>query len=275
MTAQSGELVPGLATVGRAEQGGVFDPGVDGVRVGQRRLEMPDALELPRMRRAVVPLVRGEGLAGFGRRVVDELVALALGHAFRGRGRFAGGCAGLVPRLAAVIGALNDLPEPAAGLRRVQPVRVSGRSLEVVDLPAGKVWPTHLPPFSLAVRRQDERALAGTHQDSYLAHSLLLPERSGDSRPATMAPIRRHMNGTGGPCSHCIVERAGSRSTPPGGLGQPGRPAVDPALATCGDPRARVPRRGHGHGGTLPRRPLAPASRDSVGPERDTPQQSL
>ena len=117
VAAQPGKLLPGLPAVGRAEQGGVFHAGVDGVRIGQRRLEMPDALELPRMLRAVVPLVRGERLAGFRRCVVDELVALALGHAVRRGGRFAGRCSGLMPGLAAVIRALNDLPEPAAGLR--------------------------------------------------------------------------------------------------------------------------------------------------------------
>ena len=97
--AQPGQLLPGLAAVGRAEQGGVLDAGVDGVRVGQRRLEVPDALELPGVRRAVVPLV------GAGHAVVGELVADRL------------------PRLAAVVGALDHLPEPAAGLRRVEPVR--------------------------------------------------------------------------------------------------------------------------------------------------------
>ena len=58
--------MPGFAAVGRAEDGGVFDAGVDGVGIGERRLEVPDALEFPRMLRAVVPLVRGERLAGFG-----------------------------------------------------------------------------------------------------------------------------------------------------------------------------------------------------------------
>src|SRR2546430_11916929 len=48
-----------------------------GVRIGERRLEVPDALELPGMLRAVVELVRGEWLAGLRRRVVDEFVALA------------------------------------------------------------------------------------------------------------------------------------------------------------------------------------------------------
>ena len=130
--------MPVLPAVGRAEQGGVFDAGVDGVRIGQRRLEMPDALELPGMLRAVVPLVRGERLAGFGGRVVDELVALALGHAVGRRGRLAGRCPRLIPCFAAVIGALNDLPEPAAGLRRIQPVRIGRRALEVIDLPAAR-----------------------------------------------------------------------------------------------------------------------------------------
>ena len=152
VAAQSGELLPRLAAVGRAEQGGVFHPGVDGVRIGQRRFEMPDALELPGVRRAVVPLVRA------GDAVVHELVPHRL------------------PRLAAVVGALDHLPEPAAGLRRIQPIRVGGRSLEVVDLPAGKVGTTDVPPFALAVRRQDERALARANQYPYPAHPSLLPE---------------------------------------------------------------------------------------------------
>ena len=135
MAAQAGEFLPGLAAVDRAEQGGVFHPGVDGIRIGQRRFEMPDSLELPGVRRAVVPLVSA-GVA-----VVHELVADRL------------------PRLAAVVGALNHLPEPAAGLRRIQPVRVDGRALQVVDLPARKVGAADVPPLALAVRRQDERAL--------------------------------------------------------------------------------------------------------------------
>ena len=92
VAAQSGEFLPVLAAVGRAEQGGVFDSGVDRVRIGKRRLQMPDALELPGMRRAVVPLVSA------GDAVVGELVAHRL------------------PGLAAVIGALDHLPEPAAAI---------------------------------------------------------------------------------------------------------------------------------------------------------------
>ena len=81
VAAQAGEFLPVLAAVGGAEQGGVFDSGVDGVGIGERRLQMPDALELPGMLRAVVQLVRGQRLAGLGGRVVDELVALGLGQA--------------------------------------------------------------------------------------------------------------------------------------------------------------------------------------------------
>ena len=165
VAAQPGELLPRLPAVGRAEQGGVLHPGVDRVRIGQRRLEMPDALELPGVRRAVVPLVRA------GDAVVHELVADRL------------------PGLAAVVGALDHLPEPAAGLRRVQPIRVGGRSLEVVDLPAREVRAADVPPFALAVRRQDERALARADQYPYSAHPLLLVRRGGN---LASEPCARH-----------------------------------------------------------------------------------
>src|SRR5207244_12094009 len=112
---------------------------------------MPDALDLPGVRRPVVPLVRGEGLAGFRRRVVNKLVALGLGHALWGGGRFARGCSGLVPGLAAVIRALNDLPEPAARLRRIKPIRVRGRTLEMIHFPARKVGAADIPPLAFSV----------------------------------------------------------------------------------------------------------------------------
>src|SRR5712691_5409245 len=110
---------------------------------------MPDARELPGVRRAVVPQVSARDA------VVHELVPHRL------------------PRLAAVVGALDQLPEPAAGLRRIQPIRVSGRSLEVVDLPAPEVGATDVPPFALSVRRQDEGALARANQYPYPAHPSL------------------------------------------------------------------------------------------------------
>ena len=87
---------------------------------------MPYTLELPRMLRAIVPLVRGERCAGFGGDVIDELVALPLGEAFGGRGRLARRGPRLVPGSAAVVGALNNLSEPATRLRRVDPIRIGG-----------------------------------------------------------------------------------------------------------------------------------------------------
>src|SRR2546428_4961070 len=57
VAAQPGELLPFLAAVARPEQPGVFHAGVHRVRTGEGRLEMPDALELPAMLPAVVPLI--------------------------------------------------------------------------------------------------------------------------------------------------------------------------------------------------------------------------
>src|SRR3989449_3625769 len=119
---------------------------------------MPDALELPGMLRAVVPLMRGEGLARLRGRVVGELVALAFGEAFPGLFQHT---SRRLPRLAAVAGALDDLSEPPARLRRVQPVRIGGGSLQGVDLPAREVRAAHRPLFSLAIPRQDESTPAG------------------------------------------------------------------------------------------------------------------
>ena len=141
------------AAVGRPEQRGVFDAGIDGVGIGQRRLEMPDAFEFPRMLRAVVPLVRA------GHAVVDELVADRL------------------PRFAAVVRALDHLPEPAAGLRRIDAVRISGRAFEVINLPAREMRPADFPFCALPVRREDERAFACTDEYSNFAHTLFLAQR--------------------------------------------------------------------------------------------------
>ena len=49
MLAETGKLLPGLPAVGGAEKGGIFHAGVDGVRIGERGLQMPDALEFPGM----------------------------------------------------------------------------------------------------------------------------------------------------------------------------------------------------------------------------------
>src|SRR5215470_13200690 len=98
---------------------------------------MPHALEFPRMLRAVVPLMRRKGLSAFCRDIVNEFVALALRHSARSCGCLAGRRTRLYPRLSAVVRSLHNLAEPAAGLRRINAVRFGGRSLHVIDLPAG------------------------------------------------------------------------------------------------------------------------------------------
>src|SRR5277367_290129 len=126
---------------------------------------MPDTLKLPRMLRAVIPLMRGERL---GRGVIRELIAFALGRA--GGSGLAGRRSRLMPGFAAIVGTLNDLPEPAAGLRGVNSIRINWRSLHVVNFPARKVGAADVPLFALAVRRQDKCAFAGSNQYSYFAH---------------------------------------------------------------------------------------------------------
>src|SRR6266849_3240703 len=127
---------------------------------------MPDAFELPGVLRAVEPLVRCERLAGLRGSVVDELVALPLGHTAGARRRLAGRRPRLVPGFAAVIGALNDLPEPAARLGCIDPIGINRRPLHVIDLPTGKVGAVNIPSLALGVRCEDEGALAGADQNA-------------------------------------------------------------------------------------------------------------
>src|SRR5512144_639107 len=115
VASESGQLFPRLASVRRSEQGSIFDAGVDRVRIGQRWFEMPDTFELPGVRCTVVPLMRPWNA------VIDEVIAHRL------------------PGFATVIRALDQLPEPAARLRGVQPVWISGGSLQVIHFPAAKV----------------------------------------------------------------------------------------------------------------------------------------
>ena len=146
VTAQPRELVPALAAVGGAEQRRVLDARVHRVWVVERRLEVPDARELPRVLRSVVPLVRA------GHAVVGELVADRL------------------PGLAAVVGALHDLAVPAGRLRRIQPVGISRRALEVVHLPAREERALDLPVVARPVRRENERTLACANEEPHSAH---------------------------------------------------------------------------------------------------------
>src|SRR4051812_46223382 len=110
---------------------------------------MPDALELPWVRAAVVPRMRPRDA------VVAELVP---------NGR---------PGLAAVVGARKHLPEPATALGRINPIRIGGRSLHVIDLPAREVWARDGPIFSLAIRGENECAFLRADQHAYAAHPVL------------------------------------------------------------------------------------------------------
>src|SRR5271169_3793894 len=101
---------------------------------------MPDSLEFPWMRRAVVPLMRAWDA------VVQEFVTDWL------------------PSFPAVIGSLYQLSKPGAELRGVKPIGIAGRTLQMVDLPARKVRAAQIPTFALAVRSQDESTLACAHQ---------------------------------------------------------------------------------------------------------------
>ena len=146
VAAQAGQLLPAGAAVDGAEQGGVLHAGVHGVRVVERRLEVPDPGELPGHRGAV------EVLMGAGVALVGELVA----HR--------------VPGAAAVVAALDQLTEPAAALRDVDPVGIRGGALDVVDLPAREVRPVDPPVRARAVRGQHERALPRADQYPHTSH---------------------------------------------------------------------------------------------------------
>src|SRR5215831_13887443 len=118
---------------------------------------MPDPFEFPRMLCAIVPLVCCEWFAGFRRRIINEFVAFSPRHAVR-TFQFFRTAAGCVPLFAAVVRALKNLPEPTAGLRRIDSVRINPRTFHVINLPARKMRAADFPSFARAIRSQDERA---------------------------------------------------------------------------------------------------------------------
>src|ERR1044072_4588054 len=120
---------------------------------------MPDAFELPRVLSVFIKLMRGDRFAGFLGSVVNEFIALARWHTLLVHCWQAGRRSRLKPGLGTVVRALNDLAEPAAGLRRVDAVRIRGRAFDVVDLPAGEVRATHVPIFTFSIRSQNECTL--------------------------------------------------------------------------------------------------------------------
>ena len=110
--------------------------------------QVPHPRELPRVRRAVVPLV-GAGHARVGEVAPDGL-----------------------PGAAAVLGAVDLLAEPARGRRRPDPVGLRGRARDVVHLQAREERPFHRPVLPRAVRGEDERALARADEYSNSSHDL-------------------------------------------------------------------------------------------------------
>src|SRR5690606_10051126 len=98
------------------------------------------------MRRAVVELV-GAGLAVVGEGIVDR-----------------------VPSRPAIVGALDELAEPATRLRGVEPVRVGRRGGDVVDLPARKVRTVDGPVAPRLIGGEDKGALAGPDEYAHASH---------------------------------------------------------------------------------------------------------
>src|ERR1700722_8458146 len=97
---------------------------------------MPNSLEFPGMRRAVVPLMRAWDA------IVQTFVTNRL------------------PSSPTVIGALFQLPKPSAVPRAIKPLRVSGRSVQMEYLPAAKMGATNLPLFAHCIESQNECTLA-------------------------------------------------------------------------------------------------------------------
>src|ERR1043166_2230512 len=114
---------------------------------------MPDSLEFPGMRRAIVPLMRAWDA------VVQEFVT------------------DWRPSFPTVIGALYQLPKPTAVLRGIEPLCVGGRSLQMEYLPAGKMGARNVPLCAHCVGSENECTLARPHQSSYTAPLSLSPKR--------------------------------------------------------------------------------------------------
>src|SRR4051812_33779105 len=168
---QSCELPPVLTAIFRFEQGGIFHAGINVIRIGEGGLEVPDAFEFPWVLCAVVPHMGRERLAGFRRNVISEFVALPFRHSVRRGRRLARRQSRLEPGFSAIIRPLDDLPEPRAGLRGINSVRIDWRCLEVIHLPPREKRPVYLPILSLSVSRQDKCPFPRPDQNSYSAHS--------------------------------------------------------------------------------------------------------
>src|SRR6266446_751697 len=157
--AQYREFMPRFSAFSRFKQRGILHACVNVIGIIKRWFQMPDTLEFPRMLRAIIPLVSRERFPGFRRTVVNEVVTLALWHAVR-TFQLLGTAARCVPGFAAIIGTLNDLPKPSARLRCVNPIGIHRRTFHMVNFPTREMRAAELPPFTRAIRSQDERALS-------------------------------------------------------------------------------------------------------------------
>src|SRR5690606_20756994 len=66
VAAEAGKFFPRLSAVGRLEQCRILCAGIHSVRIIKGGFQVPYAFEFPRMLRAVVPLMRRQGLTRFG-----------------------------------------------------------------------------------------------------------------------------------------------------------------------------------------------------------------
>ena len=161
LVAKSGQFLPCRRTVGGTEDCGIFNSGEDSIDIRERRFEVPDSFEFKRMRRSVVPHMCA--WVAF----VDKLVTDSrwcpgeIGRGFTAR---------LFPRPATVAGTLDDLPEPVAALRCINPVRIDGGPLQMVHRPASKKRARDIPCFAFSIRSQDKCTLRRTNEYSYPAH---------------------------------------------------------------------------------------------------------
>ena len=146
MTPQARNLLPGLARIVGPEQSCILHAGVKRVGGEERRFDMPDTLELPGVRRAVIPLVRS-GQTIVGKMIVDH-----------------------GPTPAAILRALHDLPEPAGALRGIEPVWMERRSFDVKNLPTGKMWTGNRPPVAAPIARENERTFSCADKQTDCGH---------------------------------------------------------------------------------------------------------
>src|SRR4029077_16256908 len=156
---ETGQFLPRLAAVLRFKQRRVFHTGVNMLGIMKWRLQMANALELPRMLSAVIPLMCARDT------VVNEFVALAFRHSV-GTFQFLRAAPWGVPLFSAVIRALNDLAEPRAGLRCINSVRIDWRTFYMINFPARKMRTADFPSFAPAIRCQDESPFSCTNQNS-------------------------------------------------------------------------------------------------------------